>query len=67
MATELGLGTCWVCDFDVVECSRILNLPPTVEPIALIPLGYPAVNAPDKKRKNLSEIVHLDEFGKSFS
>lgn len=67
MATELGLGTCWVCNFDISECSRILNLPSAVEPIALIPLGYPAVNAPDKKRKRFDEFVHLNEFGNSFS
>jgi len=67
MATELGLGTCWVCNFDVVKCAQILHLPSHIEPIALIPLGYPNISAPDKKRKGLNEIIHLNEFGKSFN
>ena len=40
-ATEQGLGTCWVCNFDAKKCSEILNLPADIEPIALIPIGYP--------------------------
>lgn len=67
MATNLGLGTCWVCSFDAAECARILRLPSSIEPIALLPLGYPDISVPEKKRKALSEIVHLNEFGKSFS
>ncbi|MGB4432042.1 MAG: nitroreductase family protein, partial [Limnochordia bacterium] len=40
-ATELGLGTCWVCAFDAERLHAILDLPEHVEPIVLIPLGYP--------------------------
>ena len=67
MATELGLGTCWVCNFNIQECSCILHLPSSLEPIALVPMGYPNISAPAKKRKSLNEIVHLNEFGKSFN
>ncbi|HYQ57212.1 MAG TPA: nitroreductase family protein [Draconibacterium sp.] len=61
-ATELGLGTCWVCNFDVNDCADILKLPHNIEPIALIPIGYPNGIAPEKKRKPLGEIVHFDMF-----
>ncbi|WP_321344915.1 nitroreductase family protein [uncultured Draconibacterium sp.] len=61
-ATELGLGTCWVCNFDVTSCSAILQLPDNIEPIALIPLGYSDGKRPDKKRKPIDEIVHFDRF-----
>ncbi len=40
-ATDNELATCWVCKFNVEKCAEILNLPKHVEPIALIPIGYP--------------------------
>ena len=67
MAAELGLGTCWVCNFDTNECSTILNLPLQIEPVALIPVGYPDMESPVKKRKPLNEIVHLNTFGNMFN
>jgi nitroreductase len=60
-AANLGLGTCWVCAFDAALCHQVLGLPDHLEPIVLLPLGYPA-DAPDghryeTKRKKLEEIV----------
>ncbi len=63
-ATELGLGTCWVCNFDVYSCAELVKLPHYIEPIALIPLGYANNKEPEKKRKPLEEIVHFDGFTK---
>ena len=56
-ATELNLGTCWICNFDVEMTRQKLALPGHIEPIALIPVGYTNAIAPEKKRKALSEIV----------
>lgn len=57
-ATEQGLGTCWVCNFDVDTCKEVMQLPSHIEPIALIPIGYPLEQAiPEKKRKTLEEIM----------
>ena len=57
-AAEQGLGTCWVCNFDAEGTRRAFNLPEHIEPVALVPLGYPADdNAPAKTRKPLEEIV----------
>lgn len=67
MATELGLGTCWVCNFDSNECSQILKLPRNIEPVVFLPLGYPNESVPEKERKSLSDIVYTNEFGKAFS
>jgi nitroreductase len=61
-ATANGLGTCWICNFDVTRCKQILNLPEYLEPLALIPLGYPAGTSPAKNRKPLQEIVSWEEF-----
>ena len=51
-AVEKGLGTCWVCAFDKQACKKVLDLPGNLEPIALIPMGYPIdQEIRDKKRK----------------
>jgi len=64
-AAELGLGTCWVCAFDAKKCHEILSLPKNLEPVVLLPVGYPAEGAavPDKHRKDLDEIVSWNAFG----
>ena len=61
-ATELGLGTCWVCNFDVQKCSDILKLSRQIEPVVLLPVGYPDIEPPVKKRKLLDDIVHWNKF-----
>lgn len=65
-AAELGLGTCWVCNFNSAKCHELLGLPPKVEVIALLPLGYPAEekdkNRHTEKRKKLEDIVYWDKF-----
>lgn len=56
-ATEQGLGSCWVCAFDAQKCHELLGYDPEEEPAVLIPIGYPAVDAPEKVRKNIDDIV----------
>lgn len=57
-ATEQGLGTCWVCNFDVSQCREVLNLPDFMEPVVLISVGYAqAQEMSAKKRKSLDEIL----------
>ena len=56
-AAEQGLGTCWVCNIDVALCRHLLRLPATDEPVAIVPIGYPAVDTiPPKKRKPHAEV-----------
>ncbi len=63
-AAEAGLGTCWVCAFDAVKARTILQLPDGIEPVALIPIGYPAKDAVPAalhaRRKPIEEIVHWE-------
>jgi len=65
-ATEQGLGTCWICNFDARKCSEILMLPTNIEPIVYLPLGYPAESTDDNqrhlKRKSKHEIIHYESF-----
>jgi len=67
MATELGMGTCWVCNFSVDKVSETLELPKHIEPCVILPIGYPNEKLSHKKRKSLSEIVHLNKFGNIFN
>jgi len=61
-AAELGLGTCWVCNFDVHKCAELFALPHHIEPVVLLPLGYPNSKPHVKKRKWLNDIIHWNEF-----
>lgn len=61
-ATELGLGTCWVCNFDADLARKKLQLPDYIEPLAIIPIGYSNSEAPEKIRKKLSDLVHWERF-----
>jgi nitroreductase len=63
-AAEQGLGTCWICNFDAAKCRQILDLPDHLEPIAFLPLGYPAIPADQTSRhlvrKPTEEIIKFD-------
>jgi nitroreductase len=61
-ATDLGLGTCWVCNFNVELTRQKLDIPDHIEPIAIIPIGYTTSRAPGKLRKDLSEMIHWGKF-----
>lgn len=62
-AVELGLGTCWVCNFDVAKTRKLFKLPAHIEPIAFLPIGYPKMDEVHlKKRKSLDAVVHWNGF-----
>ena len=56
-ATEQGLSTCWVCNFDAERCKESFGLADNEEAAVLIPLGYPADEWKEKKRKPIEEII----------
>lgn len=57
-AAEQGLGSCWICNFDVDKASGLFDLPDKLEPAVLIPIGYSASEGiREKSRKELTEIV----------
>ncbi len=51
VATELGLGTCWVGAFNEEKVKEILNIPEEVRVIELMPLGYPVDPTPKIKNR----------------
>jgi nitroreductase len=60
-AADLGLGTCWIADFDPVAAREVLQLPEGVVPVVFTPLGYPADELRPKRRKPLSDLVLYSE------
>ena len=56
-ATEQGLATCWVCNFDALLCKQLFDLPANEEPAVVIPLGYAADEIKPKNRKTIEEIL----------
>ncbi|MEI6564129.1 MAG: nitroreductase family protein [bacterium] len=61
-AAELGLGTCWIGAFDPGRVRGILNIPENIDPLAMMPLGYPAEPVRAKSRKPRSELVHQENW-----
>ena len=56
-ATEQGLGSCWVCNFDAKRCHELFLLPETEEPVVIIPIGHASsAEVPAKTRKPLDEM-----------
>jgi len=62
-AHALGLGTVIVGAFDFEKASKILKVPPHVELVALIPVGYPDETPQAPPRKKLSDMVYRDVYG----
>ena len=56
-ATEQGLGTCWVCNFDATLLKQQFDMPENEEPAVIIPLGYAADELREKNRKSIEEIT----------
>lgn len=56
-ATSLGLASCWVGSFDEKEVSKMLDLPESLVPVVMIPVGYTQDEPREKSRKSLEEIV----------
>ncbi|MDP3051745.1 MAG: nitroreductase family protein [Eubacteriales bacterium] len=57
LATAYGLGTCWVGAFDQSKLKSCMGLPEAHRPVALIALGYPAVEPQSRpSRHSLEEI-----------
>lgn len=65
-AHNLGLGACWYCApaFCKDKVREVLKIPETVEPAALIMMGYPADSPPIPPKKALSDYCFVDMWGK---
>ncbi|RMF56079.1 nitroreductase family protein [Candidatus Woesearchaeota archaeon] len=62
-ANALGLGSCWVGAFDEIKVARVLKIPDSVRPQAILPLGYPDERVPTPNRYQLADKVFIEEYG----
>jgi F420 biosynthesis protein FbiB-like protein len=65
-AQSLGLGACWYCApaFCKSTVRKALNIHQTVEPTALITLGYPAESPAAPPKKSIDQYCFGDLWGK---
>ena len=66
-ATELGLGTVWICYFKPDVLKKEFNIPNHIEPVNILAIGYAAgqIASPerhDKARKPIQETVFYESF-----
>lgn len=55
-ATELGLGSVWVCYFKPDVLRREFNLPANLEPVNILVVGYAGENFTDPERHSQTRI-----------
>jgi len=61
-AADVGLGTCWVANFNVQATRELLGLPEDVFPVIWTPLGYPTDAGRPKVRKPVSDLVRYEHW-----
>lgn len=61
-AADLGLGSCWIGAFDAAKVRNALGLPAGVDPLIMIPLGYPADPPRAKTRKPMGDILRHERW-----
>jgi len=61
-AAALGLGSCWIGAFYKERVAAILGAPASLEPVAILTLGYPAEAPPPTPRRTLDDLVHWESY-----
>lgn len=63
-----GIGSNWVGFQGLSEIKSLLGIPANLDVLAVLPFGYPAqaTGKGKKRRKPLSEVAHLGQFGQPF-
>ena len=59
-ATDLGLGSVWICWFDPEVISRNFDLPDNLVPVNILAVGY----SDDTTSKNKGNRIPMDEFAR---
>jgi nitroreductase len=61
-AWTMGVGSCWVGDFNEEKVKQLLQIPNKWKVVALVSFGYPAERPKPRKKKALTEIVSFNGF-----
>jgi nitroreductase len=59
---EEGLGACFVGAFDDRQVARLLGLPDHVEPLAVVPIGFPAEQPRSLRLRPRGELLHHERW-----
>ncbi|MBF6567443.1 MAG: nitroreductase family protein [Candidatus Binataceae bacterium] len=64
-AWAMGLGTCWVGNFEAEQIARLLELPSGWALFTVLPFGYQNSQKPPQAKplKPRNEVVHFERFG----
>ena len=65
-ATELGLGSCWIANFNEEKVKKLLRIPEDVKVISLLTIGYPHFIPPSAERKKIAEVASLENYNQPF-
>lgn len=60
-ATDLGLGTCWVCLFDPQIARNEFGLPAGIDPVSMLTVGHPADAIADPE-KRAERLIPVEDF-----
>lgn len=66
-ATALGYGSLWVAVLDKSLVSPVLGIPDRLTPLAILPIGKPAMDVQQAGRLPLDEIAHSETFGTPYT
>jgi len=58
----LGYGSCWVGAFDEAKAARIIQAPPEIRPVAIIPIGRSVESPNPPPRISLEKVLHFEKF-----
>lgn len=64
-----GIGSNWVGYIGMKDVNEFLNIPDTLDVLAILPFGYPVkeLGQGKKKRKSLAEVASHEKYGKPLS
>ena len=61
MAQALGMASCWIGAFeDATDLNRLFNLPDTLIPLIVLPVGYPDGKNPPQRPRLAREDILID-------
>ena len=63
-----GVGSNWVGFGGLDSARALLDIPASLDVLAILPFGYPAraVGRGNKQRKPLGDVAHLEKYGRRF-
>lgn len=65
-AVELGLGTCWIGDFEQERVKELLGIPRELEVAICMTVGYPAQAPAARRRKPLTELFRSNAWEQDY-